>query len=175
MVRPLSSLAKFSFVISNIRFPLSRHLAETDRCSRDCATVDMQVIGRKAHPPTSLNGWVGCQNDAVCESSCLTDNLGFPRMQAVSVEVLRCLHIGHASILDQAHGLKLELPRELPSLHDPPPVPSKHLTRCLRNRVQARPVPEVLRGPQQKRQNRRERMIVRNSSTMSERSTGQPS
>src|SRR5262245_66013477 len=97
----------------------------------------MQVIGRKAHPPTSLNGWVGCQNDAVCESSCLTDNLGFPRMQAVSVEVLRCLHIGHASILDQAHGLKLELPRELPSLHDPPPAPSKHLTRCLRNRVQA--------------------------------------
>src|SRR5262245_17319589 len=97
----------------------------------------MQVIGRKAHPPTSLNGWVGCQNDAVCESSCLTDNLGFPRMQAVSAEVLRCLHIGHASILDQAHGLKLELPRELPSLHDPPPAPSKHLTRCLRNRVQA--------------------------------------
>src|SRR5262249_3780339 len=84
-----------------------------------------------------------------------TDNLGFPRMQAVSVEVLRCLHIGHASILDQAHGLKLELPRELPSLHDPPPVPSKHLTRYLRNRVQARPVPQVLRGPQQKRQNRR--------------------
>src|SRR5260370_19507176 len=26
----------------------------------------------------------------------------------------------------------------LPSLHDPPPAPSKHLTRCLRNRVQAR-------------------------------------
>ena len=24
-----------------------------------------------------------------------------------------------------------------PSLHDPPPAPSKHLTRCLRNRVQA--------------------------------------
>src|SRR5262249_46981085 len=44
--------------------------AETDRCSRDCAAVDIQVIGRKAHPPTSLNGWVGCQNQAVCESSC---------------------------------------------------------------------------------------------------------
>ncbi|MBX9773604.1 MAG: DNA cytosine methyltransferase, partial [Xanthobacteraceae bacterium] len=25
----------------------------------------------------------------------------------------------------------------LSSLHDPPPAPSKHLTRCLRNRVQA--------------------------------------
>src|SRR5437763_14884035 len=48
--------------------------------------VDIQVIGRKAHPPTSLNGWVGCQNEAVCESSCQPDNLGFPRMQAVSVE-----------------------------------------------------------------------------------------
>src|SRR6516164_1202052 len=53
------------------------------------------------------------------------------------LQVLRRLHIGHASILDQAHGLKLELSRKLPSLHDPPPAPSKHLTRCLRNRVQA--------------------------------------
>src|SRR5262249_743947 len=59
------------------------------------------------------------------------------QLRRVNVQVLRCLHIGHASILDQAHGLKLELPRELPSLHDPPPAPSKHLTRCLRNRVQA--------------------------------------
>src|SRR5271166_1538272 len=32
----------------------------------------------------------------------------------------------------------VELACELPSLHDPPPVPLKHLTRCLRNRVQAR-------------------------------------
>jgi hypothetical protein len=38
------------------------------------------------------------------------------------------------AVLDQAHSLKLELPRKLPSLHDPPPAPSKHLTRCLRNR-----------------------------------------
>src|SRR5215510_4938610 len=52
-------------------------------------------------------------------------------------QVLRSLHIGHASLLDQAHSLKLELPGKLPSLHDPPPAPSKHLTRCLRNRVQA--------------------------------------
>src|SRR6266567_2110223 len=52
-------------------------------------------------------------------------------------QVLRSLHIGHASLLDQAHSLKLELARKLPSLHDPPPAPSKHLTRCLRSRVQA--------------------------------------
>jgi len=44
--------------------------AENDQWSRDCAAVDVQVIGRKAHSPTSLNGWVGCQNEAVCESSC---------------------------------------------------------------------------------------------------------
>src|SRR5215470_3469974 len=61
------------------------------------------------------------------------------QLRCVNVQILRCLHIGHASILDQAHGLKLELPRELSSLHDPPPAPSKHLTRCLRNRVQAKP------------------------------------
>src|ERR1043166_1439630 len=51
--------------------------------------------------------------------------------------VLQRLHIRYASILDQAHSLKLELPRKLPSLHDTPPAPLKHLTRCLRNRVQA--------------------------------------
>jgi len=39
--------------------------------------------------------------------------------------------------LDQPHSLKLEFAGKLPSLHDPPPAPSKHLTRCLRNRVQA--------------------------------------
>jgi hypothetical protein len=42
-----------------------------------------------------------------------------------------------APLFDQAHRLKLELPRKLTPLHDPPPAPSKHLTRCLRNRVQA--------------------------------------
>src|SRR5262249_29936921 len=59
------------------------------------------------------------------------------QLRRVNVQVLRCLNIGHTSILDQAHSLKLELSRKFPSLHDPPPAPSKHLTRCLRNRVQA--------------------------------------
>src|SRR5262245_7485986 len=59
------------------------------------------------------------------------------QLRGVNVQVLRCLRIRYASILDQAHSLKLELPREPSSLHDPPPAPSKHLTRCLRNRVQA--------------------------------------
>jgi hypothetical protein len=39
---------------------------------------------------------------------------------------------------DQPHSLKLELAGKLPSLHDPPPVPLKYLTRCLRHRVQAK-------------------------------------
>src|SRR3954470_23414633 len=60
------------------------------------------------------------------------------KLRLMHAEVLRCLPVRHASILDQAHSLKLELPRKLPSLHDPPPAPSKHLTRCLRNRVQAK-------------------------------------
>src|SRR5271168_3638338 len=59
----------------------------------------------------------------------------------MNTEVLRGLRIRYASLFDQPHRLKLELPRKLPSLHDPPPVPSKHLTRCLRNRVQASSVP----------------------------------
>src|SRR6266571_1671517 len=40
-------------------------------------------------------------------------------------------------LFDQPHRLKLELPCKPSSLHDSPPVPAKHLTRCLRNRVQA--------------------------------------
>src|ERR1700722_12792268 len=52
-------------------------------------------------------------------------------------KALRGLCKRNAPLLDQPHSLKLELLRKLPSLHDPPPAPSKHLTRCLRNRVQA--------------------------------------
>src|SRR5215207_3827664 len=52
-------------------------------------------------------------------------------------EIMRSLAIRHAPLFDQPHSLKLELACKLPSLHDAPPVPSKHLTRCLRNRVQA--------------------------------------
>src|SRR6266700_4570673 len=59
------------------------------------------------------------------------------QLRHMHAQVLRSLHIGHASLLDQAHSLKLELAGKLPSLHDSPPAPSKHLTRCLRNRVQA--------------------------------------
>src|SRR4051794_11220562 len=59
------------------------------------------------------------------------------QLRHMHVQVLRRLNIRHPSILDQAHRLKLELSRKLTPLHDPPPAPSKHLTRCLRNRVQA--------------------------------------
>src|SRR5712664_4054405 len=59
------------------------------------------------------------------------------QLRHMHAQVLRSLHIGHASLLDQPHSLKLELAGKLPSLHDPPPAPSKHLTRCHPNRVQA--------------------------------------
>src|SRR5271155_1197857 len=52
-------------------------------------------------------------------------------------KILRGLGIRYAPTFDQPYSLKLELSGKLPSLHDTPPVPSKHLTRCLRNRVQA--------------------------------------
>jgi transposase InsO family protein len=41
-------------------------------------------------------------------------------------------------IHDQTHRLKLELPCKPPPLHLAPPVPSKHLTQCLKNRGQAK-------------------------------------
>src|SRR5947208_9542037 len=44
------------------------------------------------------------------------------QLRHMHVQVLRSLHIGHASLLDQAHSLKLELAGKLPSLHDPPPL-----------------------------------------------------
>src|SRR3981081_1789825 len=59
------------------------------------------------------------------------------QLRHMHAQVLRSLDIGHASLLDQAHSLKLELAGKLPSLHETPPAPSKHLTGCLRNRVQA--------------------------------------
>src|SRR5665213_1007217 len=55
-------------------------------------------------------------------------------------QILLGLRIRHAALLDQPHSLKLELARKLPTLHDAPPVPLKHLTWCLRNRVQANAV-----------------------------------
>src|SRR5437016_14186539 len=67
------------------------------------------------------------------------------QLRHMHAQVLRSLHIGHASLLDQAHSLKLELAGKLLSLHDPPPAPSKHLTRCLRNRVQAKTPPRSVR------------------------------
>jgi hypothetical protein len=60
-----------------------------------------------------------------------------PQLRLVHAQVLRGLRIRYASLSDQAHSFKLELPRKLPTLHDPPPIPLKHLTWCLRNRVQA--------------------------------------
>src|SRR4029077_12009806 len=59
------------------------------------------------------------------------------QLRLMHTEIERGLRIRDAPLLDQPNRLKLELPCKLPSLHDTPPVPSKHLTRCLRNRVQA--------------------------------------
>jgi hypothetical protein len=58
------------------------------------------------------------------------------RLRCVHTEVFRRLLIGYAAIFDQARCAKLEFSRKMPSLHDHPPL--KHLTRCLRNRMQAK-------------------------------------
>src|SRR5829696_228125 len=64
----------------------SRDLLKRTGADRDCAAVDIQIIGRKAHPATGLDGWVRFQNEAVRESPCLPDRLGFPSMQPMLVE-----------------------------------------------------------------------------------------
>src|SRR5262249_53425168 len=86
---------------------------------------------------SSCSGFIWPWPGKACCGSSANFFTPIAQLRRVNVQVLRCLHIGHASVLDQAHSLKLELASKLPSLHDPPPVPSKHLTRCLRNRVQA--------------------------------------
>src|SRR5450631_1850450 len=59
------------------------------------------------------------------------------QLRLVHTKILRGLGMPDPAFLDQPHRFKLELACKLPPLHDPPPVPLKHLTRCLRNRVQA--------------------------------------
>ena len=83
-----------------------------------CAAVDIQIIVRKAHPPTGLNGRVRFQNEAVRESPSLSNHLGFPRTQSLSLEPQ-----------DRPH------PR--------------------RRQINRGPYQEVLRGPEQQRQNGR--------------------
>src|SRR5260221_10402507 len=56
----------------------------------------------------------------------------------VNPQIARGLRDTSPTLLDQLHRLEPEFSRKLPSLHDPPPVPAKHLTRCLRNRQQAK-------------------------------------
>src|SRR5215211_7256907 len=68
-----------------------------------------------------------------------------PKLRLMHTQIFCGLRVRHAPLLDQPHSLKLELAGKLPSLHDPPPAPSKHLTRCLRNPVQAKVVIETLK------------------------------
>src|SRR5580692_1462838 len=59
------------------------------------------------------------------------------QLRRMHLQVFGRLRVRDPAIPDQPYRLKLELPRKPSSLHDPPPVPSKHLTRCLRNWGQA--------------------------------------
>ena len=64
------------------------------------------------------------------------------QLRHMHAQVLRRLHIRHASILDQAHSFKFELSRELPPLHDAivrNASPSAHRRCCLRSP----PLPQI--------------------------------
>jgi hypothetical protein len=45
--------------------------------------MDIQIIGRKPHAPTSLNGWIGFKNKAICERYNLPYRSSLPAMQAM--------------------------------------------------------------------------------------------
>src|SRR6185312_395674 len=104
---------------------------------------DLQLL--RLHLPVAGEGMLGILRELLRP---------VPQLRLMHAQVLRGLRIRHASISDQAYSLKLELPRKLPTLHDPPPVPLSHQTWCLRNRVQAM-------GPTSYKASRRARMIVR--------------
>jgi hypothetical protein len=46
-----------------------------------CVIVDIQIIGRKPHAPTGLNGWVGFKNKAIRERSDLPHHSSLPSIQ----------------------------------------------------------------------------------------------
>ncbi|MFT0860187.1 transposase [Ancylobacter sp. G4_0304] len=56
----------------------------------------------------------------------------------MDIQVAGSLRNGNAPILHQPHSLKLELAAEPPSLHSRSPVPLNTLSRCPRNRQQAK-------------------------------------
>src|SRR6185312_17554093 len=87
---------------------------------------DLQLL--RLHLPVAGEGMLGILRELLRP---------VPQLRLMHAQVLRGLRIRHASLLNQAHSFKLELPRKLPPLHDPPPVPLSHQTWCLRNRVQA--------------------------------------
>jgi len=60
------------------------------------------------------------------------------QLRGMHAQVFGNLIERYAPIPDQAHSLKLQLPRKLLPLHDPPAVPLSHQTWCLWSRVQAR-------------------------------------
>jgi hypothetical protein len=61
-------------------------------CRMDAGKRMLRIVGELLHPIAQLRG--------------------------MHTNVLRCLRIRHAALLDQAHSLKLELACELPPLHD---------------------------------------------------------
>ncbi len=42
--------------------------------------VDIQIIGRKPHAPTGLDGWIVFKNKAICERSNSPHRSSFPEM-----------------------------------------------------------------------------------------------
>src|ERR1700687_5657513 len=58
------------------------------------------------------------------------------QLRLMDTKIMRGLRHRHPALPDQLDRLELEIARKLPSFHGPPPVPQKHLTRCLRNRQQ---------------------------------------
>jgi hypothetical protein len=43
-----------------------------------CVIVDIQIIGRKPHASTGLNGWIGFENKAIRERSDLPHHASLP-------------------------------------------------------------------------------------------------
>jgi hypothetical protein len=60
-----------------------------------------------------------------------------PQHILMNVQIACRLPNSNTALPHQLDSFKLELPRKLPSLHDPPPVPLNTLTWCLRNQGQA--------------------------------------
>ena len=101
---------------------------EAVRLIRDRGVSYAQASQDLSVHPTQLRSWVKAlgadpQQAFPGQGQMKPEQLEIAQLCRMNLQVFRGLRIRDPAISDQAHSLKLELPRKSSSLHDSPPVP----------------------------------------------------